>query len=93
MSEFDAQTSHDNGPSERKISRGLYVATLIRFCFPFVTISCEQGGTVLETHSRSGLQMSLGGHTTTKRDNSRSTLTGERADPATTARTILACRS
>ena len=81
MSEFDARTSHENGPSERKISRGVYVATLILFCFPLVTISCEQGGAVLETHSRSGLQMSLGGHTTTKGDNSRSTLTGERANP------------
>lgn len=82
MSEFQTQSSHENGPSEKTISRGLYVATLILFCFPFVTISCQQGrGGPEEIHSRSGLQMALGGHTTIKGEHSRGRLSGDRGNP------------
>ncbi|MBC8289048.1 MAG: hypothetical protein H8E37_01925 [Planctomycetes bacterium] len=82
MPDSELQTADENKHSERAISRGLYVATLILFCFPFVEISCEQGrGGPVETRSRSGLQMALGGHTTTRADQSRGTLSGERGNP------------
>ena len=68
--------------------RGLYAGILILFCFPFVEISCHEGKNGPENiHSRSGLQMALGGHTTTTVSaagsvtRSRSTLSGESGNP------------
>lgn len=73
----------ESGPvnvSRQSVSRGLYVATLVLFCFPFVEISCQNGDGI-ETRSRSGLQMALGGHTTTRGNVSRGALTGDRGNP------------
>lgn len=78
------ESKFENGKirvSERAISRGMYLATMFLFCFPFVEISCEQSKGQVETNSRSGLQMALGGHTTTRGETSRGTWSGPNGNP------------